>query len=270
MPQLGAPVLSPDGTSVRARARRPDRARAGRRRLAGGADDDDGRQVGAGVVGGRGVDGVCQRRQYLGVPAAGGQPVRVTDGKPGSGDPRIAADRQPQWSPKGSWILFETGRRGNSDLARREPRWPDEQFRDSAAQPTKGARHGRRMAGASRTWSDRRSTSADGCSCVDINPQTRPRGRRAARAVCGEGRSRRRLVDRAAGVVARRDAARGGAAGIGLGSHLSAAGERRCAAAADRRRIRGRARRRSRRTGSRSRLLPIARTSRSSTSGSCR
>ncbi len=50
------------------------------------------------------------------VPAAGGQPVRVTDSRPGRGDPRGAADRQPQWSPKGKWILFETGRRGNNDI----------------------------------------------------------------------------------------------------------------------------------------------------------
>ena len=51
------------------------------------------------------------------VPAGGGQPVRVTDGARGSGDPRTAADRSPQWSPKGNWILFETGRRGNGDIA---------------------------------------------------------------------------------------------------------------------------------------------------------
>jgi dipeptidyl aminopeptidase/acylaminoacyl peptidase len=50
------------------------------------------------------------------VPAAGGQPVRLTDSRPGHGDPRGASDRQPQWSPKGKWILFETGRRGNNDL----------------------------------------------------------------------------------------------------------------------------------------------------------
>lgn len=51
------------------------------------------------------------------VPAAGGQPQRITDGARGSGDPRSAADRAPQWSPKSDWILLETGRRGNSDLA---------------------------------------------------------------------------------------------------------------------------------------------------------
>jgi dipeptidyl aminopeptidase/acylaminoacyl peptidase len=51
------------------------------------------------------------------VPTAGGAPTRVTDSRPGRGDPRAASDRQPQWSPDGAWILFETGRRGNNDVA---------------------------------------------------------------------------------------------------------------------------------------------------------
>ena len=46
----------------------------------------------------------------------GGQPRRLTHAAAGEGDPRQAADRQPQWSPKGTWILFETGRRGHNDL----------------------------------------------------------------------------------------------------------------------------------------------------------
>jgi len=50
------------------------------------------------------------------VPAIGGQPLRLTEGRHGTGDPRTASDRDPQWSPNGKWILFETGRRGNSDL----------------------------------------------------------------------------------------------------------------------------------------------------------
>lgn len=50
------------------------------------------------------------------VSASGGQPVRLTEGKRGSGDPRTSADRDPQWSPDGKWILFETGRRDNSDI----------------------------------------------------------------------------------------------------------------------------------------------------------
>ena len=59
------------------------------------------------------------------VPAAGGQPLRLTDGVRGAGDPRSAADRNPQWSPNGRWLLLETGRRGNSDLAvvSRDGRW---------------------------------------------------------------------------------------------------------------------------------------------------
>lgn len=50
------------------------------------------------------------------VPASGGAPRRVTNAANGPGDPRQASDRQPQWSPKGRWILFETGRRGHNNM----------------------------------------------------------------------------------------------------------------------------------------------------------
>src|SRR5579872_4961356 len=50
------------------------------------------------------------------VPSAGGRPRRLTSAAPGAGDPRKSADRAPRWSPKGKWILFETGRRGHSSL----------------------------------------------------------------------------------------------------------------------------------------------------------
>jgi Tol biopolymer transport system component len=46
----------------------------------------------------------------------GGPPKRLTHAFPGEGDPRQASDRAPQWSPKGRWILFQTGRRGHEDL----------------------------------------------------------------------------------------------------------------------------------------------------------
>jgi dipeptidyl aminopeptidase/acylaminoacyl peptidase len=50
------------------------------------------------------------------VPINGRQPKRLTHAYPGAGDPRQASDRSPQWSPKGGWILFQTGRRGHEDL----------------------------------------------------------------------------------------------------------------------------------------------------------
>ncbi len=50
------------------------------------------------------------------VSIAGGAPRRLTNAAAGGGDPRSASDRAPQWSPKGKWILFETGRRGRDSL----------------------------------------------------------------------------------------------------------------------------------------------------------
>jgi dipeptidyl aminopeptidase/acylaminoacyl peptidase len=50
------------------------------------------------------------------VPVAGGAPRRITNAPPGAGDPRQATDRAPQWSPKGRWILFQSGRRGYNSL----------------------------------------------------------------------------------------------------------------------------------------------------------
>lgn len=50
------------------------------------------------------------------VPAAGGPPARLTTASTAEGDFRRAGDRAPQWSPRGKWILFETGRRGHGNL----------------------------------------------------------------------------------------------------------------------------------------------------------
>jgi dipeptidyl aminopeptidase/acylaminoacyl peptidase len=50
------------------------------------------------------------------VSAAGGQPLKLTDGPVGPGDPRGATDHIPKWNPKGKWILYESGRKGWNEL----------------------------------------------------------------------------------------------------------------------------------------------------------
>jgi dipeptidyl aminopeptidase/acylaminoacyl peptidase len=50
------------------------------------------------------------------VSASGGQPLQITDGIAGPGDPRGAADHLPKWNPKGKWILYESGRTGSNEL----------------------------------------------------------------------------------------------------------------------------------------------------------
>jgi dipeptidyl aminopeptidase/acylaminoacyl peptidase len=50
------------------------------------------------------------------VSASSGEPLQITDGIAGPGDPRGAADHLPKWNPKGKWILYESGRTGSNEL----------------------------------------------------------------------------------------------------------------------------------------------------------
>ncbi len=50
------------------------------------------------------------------VPVDGGAPRRLTHDPAGAGDPRGATDHHPQWSPKGTWILYESGQHGFNEL----------------------------------------------------------------------------------------------------------------------------------------------------------
>jgi dipeptidyl aminopeptidase/acylaminoacyl peptidase len=50
------------------------------------------------------------------VSASDGEPLQITDGIAGPGDPRGAADHLPKWNPKGKWILYESGRTGSNEL----------------------------------------------------------------------------------------------------------------------------------------------------------
>jgi Tol biopolymer transport system component len=102
VPQLGAPVLSPDGRQFAL-------VRDGQIVLA--PADGGGPSVLTTTTGGKSAPAWSADGKSLAyvsdgsiwvAPAAGGQPVRVTDGKPGGGDPRSSSDRQPQWSPKGN------------------------------------------------------------------------------------------------------------------------------------------------------------------------
>jgi dipeptidyl aminopeptidase/acylaminoacyl peptidase len=116
VPQLGMPVLAPDGKAFAL-------VRDGQLQIA--PADGGWPSALTTTVGGKSGPAWSPDSRTLAfasegsiwvVPAAGGPPRRLTDSRPGGGDPRNAADRQPQWSPKGKWILFDTGRRGNNDI----------------------------------------------------------------------------------------------------------------------------------------------------------
>ncbi len=50
------------------------------------------------------------------VSIGGGEAKRLTHDPVGAGDPRGATDHHPLWSPKGTWILYESGRHGFNEL----------------------------------------------------------------------------------------------------------------------------------------------------------
>jgi Tol biopolymer transport system component len=50
------------------------------------------------------------------VATAGGDPLQLTHDPTGPGDPRGATDHFPQWNPKGTWVLYESGRKGFNEL----------------------------------------------------------------------------------------------------------------------------------------------------------
>ncbi len=60
------------------------------------------------------------------VPVHGGVPRRLTHDPAGAGDPRGATDHHPQWSPKGTWILYESGQHGFNELYVVKPDGSDE------------------------------------------------------------------------------------------------------------------------------------------------
>jgi Tol biopolymer transport system component len=50
------------------------------------------------------------------VAVSGGAPLQLTHDVPGPGDPRGAADSHIQWNPNGTWILFESGKKGYNEI----------------------------------------------------------------------------------------------------------------------------------------------------------
>jgi dipeptidyl aminopeptidase/acylaminoacyl peptidase len=50
------------------------------------------------------------------VASDGNAPVQLTHDPKGPGDPRGATDSHVQWNPRGTWILFESGKKGFNEL----------------------------------------------------------------------------------------------------------------------------------------------------------
>ena len=58
----------------------------------------------------------ASQNQIWVVDVAGGAPLQLTHDPVGPGDPRGAVDGHIQWNPNGTWILFESGKKGFNEL----------------------------------------------------------------------------------------------------------------------------------------------------------
>lgn len=94
-----------------------------------------------------------------------GESTQLTHSFPASGgDPRQAADRRPQYSPKGRWILYQTGRRGHDDLVVVSDDGQAEIFLTQGDEDA-GSASGHPMVSISRTPNENRNTLAAKFRC---------------------------------------------------------------------------------------------------------